>query len=98
MLRFMVAVMVTLVGASCTTPSSLTRDDAADAAVTLDVPSETAYQRLLDVSNGIEQISEWCGDQVDDGYEGSGVSVAPGPCSGGLEDAVEALHAGVVVV
>ncbi len=46
---------------------------------------------LLDVSNGIEQVSEWSGDQVDDGYECGGVAVASGPCPGRFEDAVEAL-------
>ena len=49
------------------------------------------FYRLLDVSNGIEQVSEWSGDQVDDGYECGGVAVASGPCPGRFEDAVEAL-------
>ena len=54
--------------------------------------------RLLDVSSGIDEFSEWCGDQIDHGYEGVDIAVAPGPSSGGLEDTVEGLEAGIVVV
>ena len=53
---------------------------------------------LLDVSSGIDEFSEWCGDQIDHGYEGVDIAVAPGPSSGGLEDTVEGLEAGIVVV
>jgi hypothetical protein len=31
--------------------------------------------RLLDVSNGFEELSERRGDQVDDGYEGGEVNL-----------------------
>ena len=53
--------------------------------------------RLLDVSNGFEEIVEWGGEQVDDGDVGCGVSVSSstGPC--GLKDAVQAFEAGVGV-
>ena len=34
---------------------------------------------LLDVSNGIEQVFERRGDQIDNGYEGGHVAVASGP-------------------
>ena len=53
---------------------------------------------LLDVSSGIEEFSEGCGDQIDHGYEGVDIAVAPGPSSCGLEDTVEGLDAGIVVV
>ena len=56
------------------------------------------FNRLLDVSSGIDEFSEWCGDQIDHGYEGVDIAVAPGPSSGGLEDTVEGLEAGIVVV
>ena len=36
-------------------------------------------------------------DQVDHGDEGGGVSVSASPCPGGLEEAVQALHAGVAM-
>ncbi len=52
---------------------------------------------FFDVSNGIEEVSEGSCDQVDHGDEGCGVSVSASPCPGGLEEAVQALHAGVVM-
>ena len=61
--------------------------------------SSNAYKIwLLDVSSGIEEFSEGCGDQIDHGYEGVDIAVAPGPSSCGLEDTVEGLDAGIVVV
>jgi hypothetical protein len=54
-------------------------------------------KRLLDVSNGFEEISEWGGEQVDDGDVGCGISVSSGTGPCGLEDAVQALEAGVGV-
>ena len=53
--------------------------------------------RLLDVSNGIEQVSERGGNQVDHGDEGCGVAVAPGPRSSRLEQTVHRFDAGVAV-
>lgn len=52
---------------------------------------------LFDVSSGIADIAERCGDEVDHGDEGFRVSVAAGSCPGGLEKAVEAFQAGVGV-
>jgi hypothetical protein len=40
---------------------------------------------LLDVSSGIEQVSDWGGNQVDHGYEGIGISVTPCACPGGFQ-------------
>ena len=53
--------------------------------------------RFFDVSNGIEEVSERGGDQVDHGDVGGGVSVSACLCPSGLEETVEALHAGVAV-
>jgi hypothetical protein len=53
--------------------------------------------RLLDVLNGIEEVLDWCGDQVDHGDEGGRVAVSTGPCSGRLKERVEAFDAGVIV-
>jgi len=53
--------------------------------------------RLLDVSNGFEEISEWGAEQVDDGDVGCGVSVSSGTSPCGLEDAVQAFEASVGV-
>ncbi len=63
-----------------------------------DVLSSGAEAGFFDVSNGIEEVSEGGCDQVDHGDEGGGVSVSASPCPGGLEEAVQALHAGVVMV
>ena len=52
---------------------------------------------FFDVSNGIEEVSERGGDQVDHGDVGGGVSVSACLCPSGLEETVEALHAGVAV-
>src|SRR4051812_46180419 len=53
--------------------------------------------RFFDVSSGFEQIAQGRCDEVDYGGEGVDVAVAAGACSGGLEQAVEALEAGVAV-
>ena len=55
------------------------------------------YSWFFDVSNGIEEVSERGGDQVDHGDVGGGVSVSACLCPSGLEETVEALHAGVAV-
>ena len=55
------------------------------------------YFWFFDVSNGIEEVSERGGDQVDHGDVGGGVSVSACLCPSGLEETVEALHAGVAV-
>ena len=52
---------------------------------------------FFDVSSGLEEASEGCGDQVDHGRKGCGVAVAAGSGAGGLEQAVQALDAGVAV-
>ena len=52
---------------------------------------------FFDVSDGIEEISDGSRDQIDHGDEGGGVSVSASPCPGGLEEAVQALHAGVAM-
>ncbi len=53
--------------------------------------------RLLDVSCGFEDVAEGCGNEVNHGDEGMGVSVAPCPGASSLEDTVERLHASVAV-
>ncbi len=57
----------------------------------------TAHYWLLDESNGLEDVAEGCGDEVDHGDEGCCAGVAAGPRSGRLEEGVEALEAGVGV-
>ena len=57
----------------------------------------TAHYWLLDETNGLEDVAEGCGDEVDHGDEGCCAGVAAGPCSGRLEEGVEALEAGVGV-
>jgi adenylate cyclase len=52
---------------------------------------------FLDVSSGIEKISDWSSDQIDHGDEGGGISVTSCSCASGLKQAVEALHASVAV-
>ena len=52
---------------------------------------------LLDVSSGFDELAEWCGDEVDHGDEGLGVTVASCPGASGFEDAIERFHAGVAV-
>jgi hypothetical protein len=49
------------------------------------------YFGFFDASNGIEEIPEWGGDQVDHGHEGCGVTVTPGASECRLEETVEAL-------
>ncbi len=44
--------------------------------------------RVFDVSDGIEEVSDGCCDQIDHGYEGCGVAVPARPCPGRLEQAV----------
>jgi adenylate cyclase len=58
-------------------------------------PTENLW--FFDVSNGIEEVSERSGDQVDHSDEGCGISVTACSCASGLEQAVEALHASVAV-
>jgi len=65
--------------------------------VLLDHSQHTEQFRLLDVSSGFEKKFDGRGDEVDHGDEGLGVTVASCPCSGGFEDAVEALKSGVAV-
>ena len=60
-------------------------------------PTECRNYWFFDVSNGIEEVSERGGDQVDHGDVGGGVSVSACLCPSGLEETVEALHAGVAV-
>jgi len=57
----------------------------------------SAKNGFFDVSGGLEQLSEGSGNEVDDGHEGVGVSIAAGASPGGLEQAVEALEAGIAV-
>ena len=52
---------------------------------------------LFDVSCGFENGTCWACDHVDHGDEGPGVAVAPGSRPGGLEQAVQTLHAGIGV-
>lgn len=60
-------------------------------------PSKAWIKWLLDVSRGFEDAAERCGDEVDHGDEGTGVSVAACPGASGLEDTVERLHASIAV-
>ena len=53
--------------------------------------------RLLDVSNGFKEISEWGGEQIDDGNVGCSVSISSGTGPCGLEDAVQSFEAGIGV-
>ena len=55
-------------------------------------------KRLFDVSSGktpVEQVTDRRSDQIDDAREGCGVSIPPGTCPGGLEQAIECLQPGV---
>src|SRR5665648_34221 len=56
-----------------------------------------AYSRFFDVSSGLEEVFQGCGDEIDHGRESCGVTVATGSCPCGLEQAVEAFEAGVAV-
>ena len=53
--------------------------------------------RSFDVSSGLEEVFQRCGDEIDHGRESCGVTVATGSCPCGLEQAVEAFEAGVAV-
>lgn len=53
--------------------------------------------RFFAVLRGLEEVSEWGGDQVDHCREGCGVAVAAGSGAGGMKQAVEAFEAGVAV-
>ncbi len=76
-------------------PKSAARE--LERAVGLGLKGAIINSRFFDVSNGIEEVSERGGDQVDHADEGGGVSVTACPCARGLEQAVEALHASVAV-
>ncbi len=44
----------------------------------------TELRRFFDVSNGIEEVSEGCRDQIDHGDEGGGVVVSARPWKNSL--------------
>ena len=59
--------------------------------------SQIRNKWLLDVSSGFDDIGKWCADQVNDGDEGRGLSIAPCSSASGFEDAVHSFEAGVGV-